>query len=173
MRPAGDPSDDALMADPAAFPRLLARYERLLFDYFRHNLLDEHRAEDLKQETLLKVHARRADYRPEGRFRSWLFRIAHSLLVDEWQRRGLRVERALTELPDENPAPSDAVARDETWRRIFEALRSLPPIYREALVMAYFDGLPYAEIADITGTTPGNIAVRVHTALTHLREKLA
>ena len=170
--PSGDPSDDALMADPSAFRQLVMRYERPLLDYFRHNLLDEHRAEDLKQETLLKVHAQRDTYRPEGRFRSWLFRIAHSLLVNEWQRRGLRVERPLTDLPDEDPVPSDAVVRDETWRRVFDALRRLPPIYREALVMAYFDGMPYAEIAEATGTTVGNVAVRVHTALTFLREKL-
>ena len=165
-------SDDELMADPAGVPELIGRYERLLLDYFRHNLLDAHRAEDLKQETLLRLHRERSNYRPQGKFRSWLFRIAHNLLVDEWQRRKVRIERPLHEAPDETSRPPLIVERDESLRRVFEALRQLPPIYREALVLAYYDRVPYAEIAELTGTTPGAVAVRVHTALTYLREKI-
>ena len=165
-------SDDDLMADPSGCDELVARWHPLLLSYFRHTLLDVQRAYDLTQETLFRVHRERGRYRPEGRFRSWLFRIARNLLVDEWQRRCVRLERAPDDLADPGPAPPDALARDETMKRVHAALAELAPIYREALVLAYFDGVPYSEIAQLTGTTTGNVAVRVHTALAQLRDRL-
>ncbi|KAF0246356.1 MAG: RNA polymerase sigma-70 factor ECF [Planctomycetota bacterium] len=161
------------MGDPAGFDELVRRHQGAVAGYFRNVLLDAHRAEDLAQETFLKIFRERLSYRPEGRFRQWLFRIAHNLAMDEFSRRKVRAERPLEEAPDDRPRPPEVVARDEELRRVFEAMGDLPPVYREALSLAWFQELSYVEIASLTGTTPGNVAVRVHTALQKLKAKFS
>ena len=85
--------DDRLMirlqeGDRAAFDDLVSRHQGDLYGFFVKNTRDPALAEDLTQETLLKIYGLAWDYLPLGRFRGWMFRIARNLLIDTVRRRG-------------------------------------------------------------------------------------
>ena len=84
--------DDTLMVrvqegDSAAFDELVARYQGPLLGFFYRNIRDRQLSEDFAQETLLRVYNQAWDYLPTGRFRGWIYRIAHNLLVDNIRRQ--------------------------------------------------------------------------------------
>ena len=126
-------------------------------------------AEDLMQETMLCAFRNLDTYRPEGKFRAWVFRIAVNQARD-WLRRR---KRAPVTVPDDGPpaadAPpdADALARERA-QRVEQALERLPEADREVLVMRYYGEMTFKTIAQATDEPLGTVLARAHRALRKL-----
>jgi RNA polymerase sigma-70 factor (ECF subfamily) len=170
--------DQALMealraGDPAAFQVLYERHHRPVFAFLLRSLGDRRTAEDLLQETFLRVFARREAYRPTAAFRTWLFTIARNLLIDRFRRvRGhteVNGTPALETVPSPVTSPLERAEARELAERIEAAVRQLPPSQREILLLSRFAGLDHHEVAQVTGASPEAVRVALHRALRTLR----
>jgi RNA polymerase sigma factor (sigma-70 family) len=176
-------ADTALVAavvagDAAALEDLYSRYGRSCYALARRVVADEQLAQDVVQEVFLALwrDASRFDG-TRGGFSTWLLSMTHHKAVDCVRREeGLRRRRTAVEQL-EAAEPPVAAPDDEVWSRIRgervrEALGSLPPAQREALVLAYFGGLTADEIARRSGVPLGTAKSRIRLGLAKLRSEV-
>ena len=117
-----------------AFETLYTRHRGRLYRFVLRSVKASGTAEELFQEVWIRVIEARDRYTPQARFTTWLYTIAHNLLVDHWRRKGLTlVESDEEPVSSDNPA-SQAEAR-EGLARFLQALESLPPAQREAFLL--------------------------------------
>jgi len=135
-------------------------------------------AEDLMQETMLRAFRSLKTYRPEGKFRAWIFRIAVNLARDWVRRRRHEPATVLDDPPETSPAPSlgtemppdaDAQRRDRR-ERVEGALARLSPSDREVLLLRFYGDLAFKDIARVTREPLGTVLARAHRALKKLGE---
>lgn len=172
-------TDDELMAayvagDAAAFETLYRRYHRRVYGFFARALGDPGAAEDLVQQTFLKLHRARARYRPGFAVGGWIFRIAYNLYRDELRRRMRHPVDSLD--PQFDRAEADG--REETiWNeravQVRRALAELPETQREALLVCKYLDLSYEEAAAVIDVDPGALKLRVFRGLRALRERFS
>lgn len=182
-------TDEELMravqtGEEAAFPLLYRRYERRLLAFLVPYVGDLALAEDLLQETFLRVFRQRASYEPRGAFRTWLFAIARNLALDHFRRRRGSPEAiplpqeegvAGTDpgwVPDATPDALGVLVGREAAASLRAALLELPEEDRAVILLSRLEGLRYREIAEILGSTEGAVKVRAHRALLTLRKRL-
>jgi RNA polymerase sigma factor (sigma-70 family) len=177
----GDPSDDGLMArgaagDHEAFRLLVARWERPVHAFLYRMVGSAEEAQDLGQETFLRVCAGAARYRAEGRFRSWLFRIAGNLARSHLRRRRvlqwLRFDPRQHDREARAPGPERQVERAEACRTLREALARLPHRQRQAVILQHYEGMSYDEIAAAMGTSVSAVHSLLHRGMLGLRREL-
>lgn len=125
---------------------------------------DRAAAEDAAQEVFVRLASKLGQFRGEARLTTWLHRVTVNVCRDELRRRR-RVQR-LT--PDPAPPLSEFAPR----RELHEALESLPEALRAPLLLRYFEGLSYEEIAAALGCPPGTVATRLHRGLKRLEKYL-
>ena len=158
--------------DAGAFETLYARHRGALYRFVLRSLKDRAVAEELFQEAWIRVIEARERYTPSACFKTWLYTIAHNLLVDHWRRKGLTlVESDEEPVSADNPA-SQAEAR-EGLARFLQALESLPPAQREAFLFHEEGGMSVAEIAAATGTNEEATKSRLRYALMKLRNAVS
>lgn len=135
--------------EPGAFEELYGRYRQPLYGYFVNQCEGEASALELFQEIWLRVIAAVDGYRPQGRFRSWLFTLAHHRLVDHYRSRAGEAESAVQ--PDELAAPGHSPEEErgveERVAVLRAALAALPVAQREAVLLREAVGLSIGEIA--------------------------
>jgi RNA polymerase sigma factor (sigma-70 family) len=133
-------------------------------------------AEDLTQETFVRVFRSLAQYTP-GTFEGWLHRITTNLFLDLVRRRQRIRFDALPEdterLPGSTPSPEQVFADAQLDPQIQAALDALPPDFRVAVVLCDIEGLTYEEIAATLGIKLGTVRSRIHRGRVQLREALA
>ena len=154
--------------DAGAFETLYARHRGALYRFVLRSLKDRGVAEELFQEAWIRVIEARERYAPSAKFTTWLYTIAHNLLVDHWRRKGL----TLVELSDEHASPDNParqVEARETAARFLQALETLPPAQREAFLLHEEAGMTVAEIAAATGTNEEAAKSRLRYAVTKLK----
>ncbi len=139
-------------------------------------LEDRDQAEDLFQETMLRLYLHRRSYHPQASLRTWIYSIARHLCLNVLDRQKAdRVAPASTVLdPEADPSPNpqqhlELVERAEAVRK---AIRSLPLPHREVILLARFEGLPYREVARIVGRSEPAVRVMAHRALLSLKRSL-
>ena len=148
---------------------------------------DRDSAEDLVQETFTRAYRNWASFTPGTRIRSWLFTICRNVFLRR-EQRSKRHGEILAQVADEDPARISreatvyVSARDHDpegafWSQvvddeILDAIQDLPPEFREALILADLEELPYAEIADVLGIAQGTVKSRVFRARRILQERL-
>ncbi len=154
--------------DLTAFDVLFERHRGRLFSVLLRMTRDQGLAEELLQETFLRLYAHRADYRAEGRFGPWLYTIARNLLTDHYRRGQPGPGEETADLEDP-VGPAEWAQAGELAARLERAVRRLPPTQREALLLTRVGGLTTEEVARVTGSTPGAIRVALHRALQALR----
>ena len=173
---ATDPSLLARIAqhDPKALDLLYTRHARAVFSLARTMLGEHVRATDLTQDVFLCVWRSAGTYQPTGSARAWLLRLTRNRAIDELRRdrRRLANEAILLEQSFQTlPAPLALV--DTTERQaVHDALATLPAAQREALFLAFFQGLSHQEIATCLHTPLGTIKARIRRALQTLRQQL-
>ncbi len=161
---------------------LVSQYHYRLLRYLVFWTGRREQAEDLVQETWLRVLERAAQYNARLRFEPWLFSIARNLAIDHLRKRqpvehnlpGASAPEATLEIPaPEIHSPFLAAARGEDAVRIAAALRALAPIYREALLLRFAEDLSLAEIAQVSGAPVPTVSSRIQRGLDMLRASLA
>jgi RNA polymerase sigma-70 factor, ECF subfamily len=185
-----DDDDDRLMlrlqdGDSAAFDELVERHQRSLWGFFFRSTRDSQLAEDLTQETLLKVYNQFWDYLPSGRFRGWMFRIARNLLIDDVRRKShdalLRAVRGnareeddiLQRIAGDIIPPEVTVQRRELTDLVKTCLSQIPEDQRLTFEMHHFEGLSLPEVADALDVPLATCKSRLRLAREKLTEKLS
>ena len=172
--------DDLLQAisrgDESALAALYDRYRLILFGLIMRILHDRQEAEDVLQETFLQVWRRADDFEPSrGRAFTWLVTIARSRALDRLRMLGSRSRFVEA---DEQPSNDKVIDATQQWVKseqgeiVRQALRELPEEQRRTLLLAYFEGLTQAEIAERLGDPLGTVKTRMRSGLIKLRELL-
>lgn len=164
--------------DPDAFDCVHAHFNTRLFNFLARLSRRREVAEDLLEETWLRLVARAAQLRPDTQLGPWLFTVARNLHVSYRRSRMLEdshVAGLIGLWPSGSPQPSpfEAAAASETGRRIEAALGTLPVAYREAILLVVIEGLRPSEAATVCGISPEAMRQRLSRARTALAARLA
>jgi len=166
--------------DPEALGALVERYQHRLYRYLCRLVSDPAAAEDLFQQTWLRV-AEQIHRYDEGRnFDAWLFRVAHNLAIDSLRRHRPESldeplpsgESRVEHLPADLPSALDRVEENEWSARIAVAMRQLPAIYREVLALRFEEEMKLEEISESLGAPLSTVKTRLRRALETLRARL-
>ena len=157
-----------------AFDELFARYAPLLLRVARRQLATEDQARDVVQETFVRLHAARHDFRTDARLRPWVMTIAMNLVREHW-RKTKRRKTSVDDTLDLRAAPAPERGPIEIRQReqaVRAALATLPDSQREVVELHWLQERPFAEVAEIVGTSEGAVRVRAHRAYKKLKELL-
>lgn len=156
--------------EAGAFGRFFRETNRKAFAFALQLTGNREDAMDITQEAYLRMHERWADCAEPGKAAAWLYTIIRNLAVDHLRKRARRAEAEIDEgmLSTPQDGPEAAAARSEQARRLWSAIRSLPPEQREILLLRDWHGLNYSEIAEVLGLSLGTVSSRIH----HAREKI-
>jgi RNA polymerase sigma-70 factor, ECF subfamily len=163
--------------DPGAFRALYAIAAPRLLGYLRCLVRDQALAEELLQQTFLKLHQARASYLAGADPLPWLYTIAHRICLDEFRRAGrARVSVSPGGEPTEPVATfagasetAQPTYREATIEAVLRALEQLPTNLRDAVVLTKIQGHSVAEAAAMLGTTPTAVKLRAHRGYVKLR----
>jgi RNA polymerase sigma-70 factor (ECF subfamily) len=170
-----------------AFRELIRRYERPVFSLIYRMVRDSTAAEDLAQDSFIKVLNHLDKYRPEFKFSSWLFKIANNVAIDHLRRRHLdtismdgsphastatEIEATSFELADGGESALDELASRELGAAIEVAIAKLRPEYRNCIMLRHVEGRSYEEIAATLDLPLGTVKTYIHRARHQLREEL-
>ena len=171
----------------AAYRELVRRYQRPVFSLTYRMVRDRELAEDLTQETFVKVLNAIDRYRPEYKFSSWIFKIANNAAIDHLRRRELdtlsldggpdavtpdRVQATSLQLGDGAESQLEELEARELGTQIERAIGALRPEYRACIIMRHVEGRAYDEIADVLDLPLGTVKTYIHRARAELRESL-
>jgi RNA polymerase sigma factor (sigma-70 family) len=160
--------------DAAAFETLYARHRARLYRFVLRSVKSRAIGEELFQEIWMRVIEARLRYKPQARFTTWLYTIAHNHLVDHWRKRGLTlVALEADEMPGASPDPADHAEARESLARFAAALEALPPLQREAFLLHEEGGLSVAEIAAATQTNEEAAKSRLRYAMAKLKAAIS
>lgn len=152
----------ARSGDLDAFATLIRRYQPDVLRFIGHLARDPTNAEDIAQETFVRVFRSLHRYRGESRFTTWLFSIARNCAIDEARRGGRR--RRLEHHIAEQDVPEMFETSASSAIEVREALALLPLELLEPVVMVDAFGLSYREVAGIVGIAEGTVKSRIHRA---------
>jgi len=176
-RPAPDEgaSDESIMlavqsGDLSGIQELMSRHERNLYNFLVRYTGDRHLAEDLFQDTFVRVIEKSTHYDPARGFRAWLFAIAANLARDACRRREVRSRELSGKVSPAQPplGPDEEAGRNEEAQIVGRLLNDLPPDARVMVLMHFYHGLRYREIAEAMGVPLGTVKSRMHWAVDRL-----
>jgi RNA polymerase sigma-70 factor, ECF subfamily len=173
----------AIAGREECFEELVRRYQRPIAAYVYRMVGDYDAALDLTQEVFIKVYGSLERYRPEFKFSTWIYRIAHNAAIDHLRRTGgFRTEDLEAEgeggrtyerpLASSAPTPEQESERRERRAEIEEVVQALAPAYRELIVLRHAHDLSYDEIAEVTGLPLGTVKNRIFRAREAMRTHL-
>ena len=173
------PHDAELMSrwqrgDEASFEQLVRRWQQPMARFLFRLTGRAEAVHDLCQEVFLRLYAARTNYRENGHFSGWLYRVALNVARDAARRRS-HVPAPLEQADPVDPAaPAEAICqRRELARLVAEAVAELPEPLRIVLALRHDEGLSFEEIARLTGTPASTLKSRFAAALRELRTQLA
>ncbi|HTR22198.1 MAG TPA: sigma-70 family RNA polymerase sigma factor [Gemmatimonadales bacterium] len=171
-----------------AFHEIVRRYERPIFSLLYRMVRDRALAEDLAQETFIKVLNGIRSYRPEYKFSSWIFKVANNAAIDHLRRRAIdtlsldgapdartpdEMQSTALQLGDERgESPLAELESRELGGQIDRAIARLRPEYRACILLRHVEGYAYEEIAQILDLPLGTVKTYIHRARNELRDYL-
>ena len=174
----------AAQGHEAAFRELVRRYERPVFSLVYRMVRDRALAEDLAQETFIKVLNGIKSYRPEFKFSSWIFKVANNAAIDHLRKRSVdtlsldgapnattsegRAASAI-QVGDHRETPLQEVEARELGSAIERAIGRLRPEYRTCILLRHVEGYAYEEIARMLDLPLGTVKTYIHRARNELR----
>lgn len=166
--------------DDLALNELMDLWSPRLISFLQRMTGDVHVANDLAQETFVRVYRHRSAYRATQSFATWLLHIAANLARNQarWHSRhpeSLMGQEELCELPHSSDAdtPAEAAMRQERSQTVRDAVLKLPVDLREALVLSVYEDLPHQEIAQVLDLSAKAVEMRIYRARQVLREQLS
>lgn len=187
------PSDEDLMlsylnGENEAFEILYRRYERPIFSFVYRIVMNAAEAEDLCQETFFRIVRGKKKYQASGKFKTWLFRIAHNLCRDRIRRMKFRTHLSLdahifsqdcdkiaikNSISDPLPDQVKSVEGDEMKKLVQQAFATLPEEQRTVVILKEYHTLKFSEIAEIMDCPIGTVKSHNHRAHEKLKKILA
>ena len=170
-----------------AFRELVRRYERPVFSLVFRIVRDSAMAEDLAQDTFIKVLNNIDKYRPEFKLSSWLFKIANNVAIDHLRRRQLNtvsmdgsphastaadIEATRFDVASDDESALEEMESKELGSAIEHAIGKLRPEYRSCILLRHVEGRSYEEIAATLDLPLGTVKTYIHRARHELREAL-
>ena len=177
----------AQQGQDAAFRELVRRYERPVFSLISRMVRDRELAEDLAQDTFVKVLNHIDRYRPEFKLSSWLFKIANNVAIDHLRKRQIptismdgspnagnadAVESTRFEIGDQRESALAEMESRELGAAIEKAIATLRPEYRACIMLRHVEDRSYEEIAATLDLPLGTVKTYIHRARHELREAL-
>ncbi len=164
-----------------AFDELVARYKGRLFSFILRMVKDPTLAEELTQETLIRVYIHAAKYREIAKFSTWVFTIATNLVRNKMRQRSRRPrvislnsapddDEMPVDPPDMTADPSEGIHREELARLINDATSRIPEKYRIPFLLREVEQLSYEEIQQVTGLKLGTVRSRINRARNRFRQ---
>lgn len=166
--------------DPDTIERLIEMYQHRLFRYLLFLTGNRDLAQDLFQDTWLRVLERGSQYTGRARFETWMFAIARNLMIDHTRKRSAVSldeatdpdnERPL-EIAADTPSPFDHFQSGERAARIGQALLALDPLYREVLVLRFHEEMSLEEIAQVSSAPLSTVKSRLYRGMAALKPVL-
>ena len=172
-----------LAGDELAYRELVERYQRQVFSLARRMVGSAEDAEDLTQETFVRMFKALERYDPSRPFSAWLFTIATRLCIDHLRRRRVRPismvqrepggdEEYTLEIEDRGPRPDEQAVHAEEEGRVQDLIDSLPHHYRIVVLLRHQQDLSYEEIAEALHLPLGTVKARIHRARALLKQRL-
>jgi RNA polymerase sigma-70 factor (ECF subfamily) len=189
--PYADCTDEELLAlfrqgTHEAFGALVRRYEGVLYGYLRRYLGDSDLADDVFQNTFLQLYTKIHQYESGRPVRPWLYAIATNQAIDALRRqnrhqvirlnaetedaREAETPAIMSLLESRGPGPLEHLQAEERKQLVRASVEKLPEFLRQVVLLAYYQGLKYKDIADILGIPVGTVKSRLHTAMCKLQE---
>jgi len=162
------------------FEELVRRYQRPISAYVYRMVGDYDCALDLTQEIFIKIYASLSRYRPEFKFSTWIYKIAHNAAIDHLRRNagrersinnGTESERQQLTIESKGLSPEQQSEREERRIEIESVIRLLPTAYRELIVLRHSQDLTYDEIVEVTGLPLGTVKNRLFRAREMMRQQ--
>ena len=175
----------AQKGDQASFESLLRKYFTRIFNFAYRYLGSRESAEDIAQETFIRVHRCLASYRPEAKFQTWLYVIARNLCFNELRKNKYKtfsLEGMTSSENGEFPkqfadmmtiSPAKELENKETLALVMQVIESLPENQKTAVLLRRFEGLAYEEIAQAMGLSLQAVKSLLNRAKESLRQKLS
>jgi RNA polymerase sigma-70 factor (ECF subfamily) len=172
-----------LAGDERAHRELMARYERAVFSVALRMVRQREDAEDITQETFVRMFRALDRYDPTRPFTAWLFTIASRLCIDHLRRRRIvaqplvrrepgAAEEEFVDVPDTTPGPETLAQHGEEEHRIQRLIDELPPHYRIVVVLRHQQDLSYEEISESLHLPLGTVKARIHRARALLAQRM-
>lgn len=164
--------------DPQLLDELILQYQHRLLRYLLYLTGNRELAEDLFQETWMRVLLRGSQFNGNSRFDTWLFTIARNLVIDLRRRRSMVSleemceagdEERPFEVPSQEKTPFDHLATMESGQLVADALLSLDPLHREVLVLRFHEEMSLEEIARMTRAPLSTVKSRLYRGLAALK----
>jgi len=183
--PEKPPSDEELIrcfqqGKEEAFDELVQRFKGPLLNFIYRIIGDSNYAEDLLQETFVRLWLNRDSYREIARFSTWIYTVAGNLAKSELRRQRIRrwlplggnnEERGI-ELPDTSADPHRDLEQRNIQRRVDEEIRKLPKVFREVIILRDIQELSYEEVSSILKIPLGTVKSRVNRGRLRLQKRL-
>ena len=170
-----------------AYRELLGRYQRPVFSIIYRMIRDREQAEDLAQETFVRVFNNIDRYDPRYKFSSWIFKIATNLTIDWIRRKELntvsidgsrnavtaeQIEATSITIASTDETPEELLEAKELGEEIEGAISKLRPEYKAAILLRHVEGREYQEIAEILSLPLGTVKTYIHRGRNELRDQL-
>jgi RNA polymerase sigma-70 factor (ECF subfamily) len=168
--------------DASSFGELLNRNRNLVVNYLSRMVVSRAIAEELAQDVFIRVYRSRQTYEPTAKFSTWLYRIMTNVALNHFRdekrtRREISLDvpdslQVRREAQDRSLLIEDRMVREVAARRVRQAIRTLPPKQRAAVIMHKYDELDYARIAQVLGCSPSAVKALMFRAYETLRLRL-
>jgi RNA polymerase sigma-70 factor, ECF subfamily len=167
--------------DPKVLDDLIVQYQHRLLRYLLFLTGNREMAEDLFQETWMRVLVRGAQFNGNSRFDTWLFTIARNLVIDLRRRKSMASLEEMCEngdddrpfeVPSQEKSPFDHLATLESGQLVAEALLTLDPLHREVLLLRFHEELSLEEIARVTRAPLSTVKSRLYRGLAAIRPRV-
>ena len=176
----------SLEGDPRAFGELVSRYDQRLLNFVYRTIGDRERAQDLVQETFVRVYRHLQRFDQTKKFSTWIYTIASNLAKNELRNRSRNplvlfqtikknwdADHRPLEWEDTQYKPDDLFRKRHLREKVEEAVKRLPEHHRIVFVLRELEGKTYEEIADITGCNLGTVKSRLNRARNNFAQIIA
>lgn len=172
----------ALKGEEEAFEMIIRKYQNPLLNYIGRMVGERELALDFTQEVFIRTYSSLHSFKPQYRFRTWLFKIASNLVIDFWRKKKLDTfsfdqslggeEKPSFQIPDDEPSVAHKYETSELREKIEHALEEVPPSLRELFIWRHINDFSYDEMAEIKGLPVGTVKNRVFQAKEIIRRHL-
>jgi RNA polymerase sigma factor (sigma-70 family) len=174
-------TDDELVigmarGDQACFEAFIHRYHGPLSGYLQRQLRDPGKAEDVAQETFLRLIRQLKEGKLPDNVQAWLYRVAINLCRDYWKSAQYKTEKnrpaELPERKDERPSVVELAERQETRKEILASMNELPEVQRDIITLRFYQDLKLQDIASVLEIPLGSVKTHLYKGLKRLQSKL-